>query len=311
MAIRGAPAIGVAGAFGLALTAAHSNADDRTQLVTEINSAAEFLRASRPTAVNLKWALERMLQVPVFNDNSKEELIKDLIIEAGTIAEEDIATNKRIAKIGSDLIQDDDVIIHHCNTGSLATVEGGTALGVIREAWDQGKRIRVLVDETRPLLQGARLTAWELEQEKIPYAIITDNAAGYFLQKNIATKVMFGADRVAANGDVVNKIGTYMLALAARESKVPVFAIFPSSSLDILSKDGDSVEIEMRNEAEVLGICVDGERATPKEAHALNPAFDITPSHLITAWITDTGIFHQPFNPQVFKKVGKIQGEQP
>jgi methylthioribose-1-phosphate isomerase len=311
MAIRGAPAIGAAGAYGLALTASKSNAKSIEDLEAEINISIQVLKASRPTAINLNWALDRMLKVIQLHLFSIKEIVNSLIQEAKNIAEEDIQTNKRIAEFGSGSIQDGDVIIHHCNTGSLATVEGGTALGVIQEGWKQGKKIHVLVDETRPRLQGARLTSWELQQTGIPYEIITDNAAGYFLQKHIATKVIFGADRVSLNGDVANKVGTYMLSLAARENEIPVLTVFPSSSFDSACTDGNSIEIEMRDESEVLELIVDGEKTVPQGAHALNPAFDITPHHLITAWITDRGILYPPFNPQSIDLMGMNRGEKP
>lgn len=310
MAIRGAPAIGAAGAYGVALTASLSTAKSIKDLEDEINLSVKILRNSRPTAINLNWALDRMLKVSHQKSLSIQEIINSLVQEAKCIADEDIQTNKRIAEFGSGLIQDGDVIIHHCNTGSLATVEGGTALGVIQEAWTQGKKISILVDETRPRLQGARLTSWELQLTGIPYEIITDNAAGYFLQKHIATKVMFGADRVSLNGDVANKVGTYMLSLAARANGIPVLTVFPSSSFDPTSKDGNSIVIEMRDESEVLELMVDGEKTVPQGAHALNPAFDITPHHLITAWITDRGILYPPFNPQSIGLMGINRGDK-
>ena len=311
MAIRGAPAIGAAGAYGVALTASHSTAKSTKDLEDEINLSVQILSDSRPTAINLNWALDRMLKVANQKLLSVQEIVYSLVQEAKCIAEEDIQTNKRIAKFGSGLIQDGDVIIHHCNTGSLATVEGGTALGVIEEAWKQGKKIHVLVDETRPRLQGARLTSWELQQMGIPFEIITDNAAGYFLQKQIATKVMFGADRVSRNGDVANKVGTYMLSLAAKANEIPVLTVFPSSSFDLTSKDGNSIVIEMRDESEVLEIMVDDEKTVPQGAHAINPAFDITPHNLITAWITDRGILYPPFNPRSIDLMGRNRGDKP
>ncbi|TLN04224.1 S-methyl-5-thioribose-1-phosphate isomerase, partial [bacterium] len=203
--------------------------------------------------------------------------------------------NKRMAELGSALIQDGDTIIHHCNTGALATVDWGTALGVIRMAHEQGKSIFVLVDETRPRLQGARLTAWELQRYGIPFAIITDGASGHFLRTGQAQKVFFGADRVAANGDVANKIGTYMLALAAHSNDVPVYPVVPSSTVDLSLASGDLIPIEERGADEVLGIQVNGENVVPAGAKARNPAFDVTPHTCLTAIVTEKGIIHPPF----------------
>jgi methylthioribose-1-phosphate isomerase len=220
---------------------------------------------------------------------------RSLIEEAGRIAEEDVETNRRMAVYGAALIDDGDTIIHHCNTGSLAAVDWGTALGVIRMAHENGKHIHVLVDETRPRLQGARLTAWELEQYGIPYEIITDNAAGHMLRTGQAQKVFFGADRVAANGDVANKIGTYMLSLAAHANGVPVYPVVPGSTVDLSLASGDLIPIEERGEDEVLDIQIRNERVVPRGAKARNPAFDVTPNHLITALVTDRGVVYPPF----------------
>ncbi len=298
MIIRGAPAIGVAGAYGMALAAFQCKAMTSTMMVTKILETGKLIQAARPTAVNLWWAINRMEKVVLSHTSSSEELPILLLGEAEKIAEEDIRTNSKIAEHGIGIIEDGDVIIHHCNTGSLATVEGGTALGVIKEAWKQGKRLKVLVDETRPLFQGSRLTAWELQQEGIPYEIITDSAAGFFLERKLATKVMFGADRVAANGDVVNKVGSYMLALAAHANQVPVYTVFPFTSLDACCGMGSEIEIEFRSASEILNVKVNGKKIAPQGAKAINPAFDITPNHLITAWITDKGIIYPPFNYQ-------------
>jgi methylthioribose-1-phosphate isomerase len=212
------------------------------------------------------------------------------------MAEEDVATNQKLAMNGASLINDGDVIIHHCNTGALAGVDWGTALGAIRYAHESGKKVKVLVDETRPRLQGSRLTAWECEQYGIPYEVITDNAAGYFLQRGMVNAVFFGADRVAANGDVVNKIGTYMLSLAAHANNVPVISVFPRSTVDLSASTGLEIPIEERNEEEVLGIEFNGQKVSPKGTHARNPAFDVTPNSLITAWVTEEGIIYPPFN---------------
>ena len=216
-------------------------------------------------------------------------------MEAQAIADEDVEINKRMAQHGAALIEDGDTVIHHCNTGALATVDWGTALGVIRMAHEQGKHVHVLVDETRPRLQGARLTAWELERYGIPYEIISDNMAGHFLRRGQAQKVLFGADRVAANGDVANKIGTYMLSLAAHDNHVPVYAVVPTSTIDLGLKDGSLIPIEERDPTEVLDIQFRGERVAPQGAKARNPAFDITPNRLISAIVTENGIVYPPF----------------
>ncbi len=297
MVVRGAPAIGASAAFGMALAACCSKAANLDDLKKELNQAAETLKASRPTAVNLSWAVQQMVKLAETQDQatSVAELRDRLVAEAQRIADEDVAINRRMAANGAALIDDGDTIIHHCNTGALATVDWGTALGVIHMAQEMGKRVHVLVDETRPRLQGARLTAWELDQYGIPYEIITDNMAGYMLRTGQAQKVFFGADRVAANGDVANKIGTYMLALAAHANDVPVYAVVPTSTIDLALSSGDSIPIEERDPAEVLDIQIKGEQVVPEGAKARNPAFDITPHQLLTAIVTEKGIIYPPF----------------
>jgi methylthioribose-1-phosphate isomerase len=295
MVVRGAPAIGAAAAFGIALAACHSTAGTVEELRLELNQAAQALLASRPTAVNLAWAVRRMLEACQSEVNSVEDMRQVIVDTAQALADEDVRTNLRLAEVGSSLIDDGDTILHHCNTGALATVDWGTALGVIRLAHQEGKRVHVLVDETRPRLQGARLTAWELDQYGIPYEIISDGAAGYFLRSGQVQKVFFGADRVAANGDVANKVGTYMLALAASTNHVPVYAVFPISTLDLSLPTGDLIPIEERSADEVLDIAIKGVRATPLGAKARNPAFDITPHYLITGLVTENGIAYPPF----------------
>lgn len=300
MVVRGAPAIGATAGFGLALAGFQSKATTLPELENDYEQAARILRASRPTAVNLDWAVNRMQGRVSYLIMEKviqsiDEFRIAVLGEAQKIADEDVKTNKRMAEFGSVLINDGDTIIHHCNTGSLATVEWGTALGVIREAFDQGKRINVLVDETRPRLQGARLTAWELEQYNIPYEIICDNAAGYFLKAGKVNKVFFGADRVAANGDVANKIGSYMLALAAFDNQIPVYSVFPTSTIDLSLANGDLIPIEERPMDEVLDIQLAGQRVVPLNARGRNPAFDVTPNRLLTSVVTEKGIVSHPF----------------
>jgi methylthioribose-1-phosphate isomerase len=295
MAVRGAPAIGVAGAFGLALAARQSETDDPARLRFELEQAASLLREARPTAVNLDWGLRAVMLRVAQAAGDAGEMRRAALQAALALAEADVRTNRRMAEVGAALIDDGDTVIHHCNTGALAAVDWGTALGVIRMAHEQGKRLHVLVDETRPRLQGARLTAWELSQYGIPYDIIADGAAGYFLRSGKAQKVLFGADRVAANGDVANKIGTYSLALAASDNGVPVYAVVPFSTVDLSLAHGDLIPIEERDPQEVLGIQVEGQAVTPAGATARNPAFDVTPHRLLTAIVTEHGIVQPPF----------------
>ncbi len=292
MAVRGAPALAVAGAYGMVLAALKASAGN---VRNQCRRASESLIASRPTAVNLAWGVKRMLKIVEDTSISDAELATKLLSEAHRMAEEDIRVNQKLAENGASLIEDGDTIIHHCNTGSLAVVDWGTALGAIRFAHEQGKHIHLLVDETRPRLQGARLTAWECEQYGIPYEIITDNAAGYFLRSGKVNKVFFGADRVAANGDVVNKVGTYMLSLAAHTNNVPVYCVFPLSSLDLSIPNGDQIPIEERDADEVLGLEFHGEPIAPLGAKALNPAFDVTPNYLITSLVNEAGIITPPY----------------
>jgi methylthioribose-1-phosphate isomerase len=308
MTVRGAPAIGTAAAFGLALAANESHARSVAAFLADLETAAQILKASRPTAVNLAWAVERVmtvLRMQVIRDQEKwlDDFRQVVLKEAQQIADEDVEINKRMGEYGAALIDDGDTILHHCNTGALAVVDWGTALGVIRTAHEQGKHVHVLVDETRPRLQGSRLTAWELGQYGIPYEIICDNMAGYFLHSGQVQKVLFGADRIAANGDVANKIGTYMLALAANDNGVPVYSVAPISTIDLLLADGSLIPIEERDPDEVLGIQFHGERVTPGGAKALNPAFDVTPNRLITAIVTENGIVKPPFDVNLSKVV--------
>ncbi|HET9905133.1 MAG TPA: S-methyl-5-thioribose-1-phosphate isomerase [Anaerolineales bacterium] len=310
MVVRGAPAIGAAAAFGLALAGYESKSSSTSDLMADLLSASTTLKAARPTAVNLAWAVDRVMGKALDKSNqvtdSESDMIRQLVLdEAQRIADEDVEINKRMAEYGAALIEDGDTIIHHCNTGALATVDWGTALGVIRTAHEQGKKIHVLVDETRPRLQGARLTAWELDQYGIPYEIISDNMSGYFLKAGKAQKVFFGADRVAANGDVANKIGTYMLSLAAHDNGVPAYAVVPTSTVDLFLEHGDLIPIEERDPQEVLGIQFQGERIAPVEAEARNIAFDVTPNRLITGIVTEHGVVYPPFGDNLKKYVLK------
>lgn len=303
MVVRGAPAIGATAAFGMALAAQKSKALDLAAFQADLETAAEVLKESRPTAVNLGWAVKQVLQLATQFEGGVEELRTAVLAEAQRIADEDVAINQRMARHGAALIDDRDTVIHHCNTGALATVDWGTALGVIRTAHQLGKRVHVLVDETRPRLQGARLTAWELERYGIPYDIISDNAAGYFLRSGQVQKVFFGADRVAANGDVANKIGTYMLALAANDNGVPAYAVVPTSTIDLSLSHGGLIPIEERSPEEVLNLKADGKQVAPQGAGARNPAFDVTPHGLLTAIVTENGVVYPPFEVNLARAV--------
>ncbi len=305
MVVRGAPAIGATAAFALALAARQSNALSIHELKKDIEAASCCILSSRPTAVNLPWALNRLLGIMHQSDTDNPGWLKDEILsEAQRIADEDIATNLTMAGHGAALINDGDTIIHHCNTGALATVDWGTALGVIRMAHQQGKRVHVLVDETRPRLQGARLTAWELKQYGIPFDIISDNAAGFFLRSGAVQKVFFGADRITANGDIANKIGTYMLSLAAFDNDIPAYCVAPVSTIDFTLATGNLIPIEERGMEEVLNIQAGGAEIAPEGATARNPAFDVTPNRLVRGIVTEMGVISPPYIENL-KKIQK------
>ncbi|MEK6751253.1 MAG: S-methyl-5-thioribose-1-phosphate isomerase [Chloroflexota bacterium] len=303
MVVRGAPAIGAAAAFGLALAGYESASSSTSGLLADLLAASTTLKAARPTAVNLAWAVDRVLRVAYSVNSSADDLRAVVLSEAQKLADEDVEINKRMAEHGATLINDGDTIIHHCNTGALATVDWGTALGVIRTAHEQGKKIHVFVDETRPRLQGARLTAWELEQYGIPYEIISDNTAGYFLKAGKVQKCFVGSDRTAANGDVANKIGTYMLALAAFDNGIPFYPVVPTSTIDLSLAHGDLIPIEERNPQEVLGLEFEGQRVAPQNAKARNIAFDVTPNRLVTGIVTENGVAYPPFEVSLKKLV--------
>ena len=300
MKLRGAPLIGIAAAFGLAIEAKRISAGSYDKLSKNIHAAAEALIKTRPTAVNLKWAVNRML---AFMENNKErrvESMRDLPVgEAVKIYKEDLENNKLIGKFGAELIREKDSILTHCNAGALATAGYGTALGVIRAANAKKKKITVYVDETRPYLQGARLTAFEMCEEKIAHFLITDNMAGYFMSKGMINVVIVGADRITANGDVANKIGTYSLAVLAYTNKIPFYVAAPSSTIDFSLKSGDMIPIEMRSEDEVKQIF--GRDIAPKKTRALHPAFDVTPARFISAIITEKGVIRAPFDMNLEK----------
>lgn len=305
--VRGAPAIGVAAGYGLALAAESSSADSGEALLADLERAAAELRATRPTAVNLAWALERVLRVAAAHGGSAGELRRRVLAEAHAIAAEDEAMCRRIGAAGATLIADGSSILTHCNAGGLATVSYGTALGVIKAAHEQGKRLHVFVDETRPVLQGARLTAWELAQEGIALTLITDSMAGHFMSRGKIDLALVGADRIAANGDTANKIGTYSVAVLAKEHGLPFYVAAPTSTVDLALPSGEAIPIEERNPDEVL--CVLGRRVAPEGVLAANPAFDVTHHRYITAIITEAGVIRPPFEPGLRAAVSAAQRE--
>jgi methylthioribose-1-phosphate isomerase len=309
MVVRGAPAIGAAAAFGMALAAQQSQARTREMLLTDLDVAAEVLRATRPTAVNLFWGIERMLRAARDADSVNPDDIRQAILTAAQrLADEDVEINKRMALNGAALVKDGDTILHHCNTGSLATVDWGTALGVIRMANEQGKKIHVLLDETRPRLQGARLSAWECEQYHIPYTLIVDNAAGHYMRTGQVQICFVGSDRTAANGDVANKIGTYKIAVVARENGIPFFAVVPTSTVDLSLPTGDHIPIEERDPSEVTNLTIDGQPIAPKGARVGNPAFDVTPYKYVTGIVTEHSVVYPPYPINLRRAVEKEQG---
>jgi methylthioribose-1-phosphate isomerase len=297
MVIRGAPAIGVAAAMGIALGMRH--AKDRA----EFDLICETIRATRPTAVNLFWAIERMRRVYAeVAERSLPEIRERLTVEAIQIRLEDIAINECIGKNGAPLIPDGKTVLTHCNAGALATAGFGTALGVIRAAVASGKKIDVFADETRPFLQGARLTVWELQHDHIPTTLITDNMAGHFLHSGRIGCVVVGADRIASNGDVANKIGTYSVAVLAKENNVPFYVAAPISTLDMTLASGDEIPIEQRAAKEVTHL--HGIPVAPDGTNVANPAFDVTPNRYVTAIITERGVARAPYTEALHKLVG-------
>ena len=287
--VRGAPLLGAAAAFGLALTAFHSKANSKEKLLAELENSAKILKSTRPTAVNLFWAADRILS-NARNFSGKAEELKTLVIrEAQRIADEDAEANRAMGKNGAELINDGDVILTHCNAGELATVEYGTALGVIRAAWKQGKKIKVIATETRPLLQGARLTTYELKRDGIPLTLITDSMVGYVMHKRLVNKVVVGADRIVQDA-VINKIGTFTIAVLAHEHGVPFYVAAPKSTFDLTRKAADVI-IEERNPTEVTHF--GSQQVATSSVGVLNPAFDITPLEYVSAIIHENGIYYK------------------
>ena len=300
MTVRGAPAIGVTAAFGLALAAKQSSSKTFSEFHKDIERASETLFKTRPTAVNLAWALNRVKVLIHDHQNlSIPELKKRILAEAIKIKDEDIACNKKIGQNGQTLLRNGDTILTHCNAGALCAAGYGTALGVIYAAKEIGKDIKVFSCETRPFLQGARLTTWELIQNKVPTTMITDNMAGHFMKNGQIQKVIVGADRIAANGDTANKIGTYSLAILARHHDIPFYVAAPFSSIDLMLENGKNIPIEERPEKEVTEIY--GNRIAAQGVSVKNPAFDVTPNILITEIITENGIAKPPFEESLAK----------
>ena len=298
LVIRGAPAIGVAAAMGVALGALKIRASGMDRFRARFDAICREMVSARPTAANLAWAVERMKKVADETSHRGQEEVKlRLVEEAQTILEEDIAINRAMGRHGQRLLKDGNRVLTHCNAGALATGGYGTALGVVRAAVEAGKQIEVLADETRPFLQGARLTAWEMKASGIPVTVITDNSAGYFMQHGKVDAVIVGADRIAANGDVANKIGTYMVAILARTHKIPFYVAAPMSTIDASIKTGKEIPIEQRHEKEVTHL--QGRRTVPSGVGAENPAFDVTPHRYVSAIITEKGVMTPPFKAKI------------
>jgi methylthioribose-1-phosphate isomerase len=296
LSIRGAPAIGVAAAMGLALCAVNDNSADKKDLQSNLETAYKTLLQTRPTAVNLKWGLDKVME-----ESSKHETVQDikknLVKLVKEMSDDDIQTNKNMGRFGSNLIDNGDVIMTHCNAGALATVSYGTALGVIRSAKESGKKISVFATETRPVMQGSRLTAFELVHDEIDVSLIPDTAVGHLMANNMIDKVIVGADRILKTGHVFNKIGTYQVALLANSHNIPFYVAAPLSTFDLKQDDPDKIVIEERSVEEVVKI--GGKRIAPKGVRIFNPAFDLTPPNLITGIITEKGVLRPPFEKSI------------
>lgn len=308
MIVRGAPAIGVAAAYGMAMGARDIETEDKGLFIIQLEEIASILRETRPTAVNLFWAIERMLnKARSLSDLSIQQIKERSVEEAVSIDEEDIAANRAIAKHGNTLVNKGSRILTHCNAGALATSDYGTALGVIREAHYSGKEISVYADETRPFLQGSRLTAWELTHEGIPATLICDNMAGYVMKLGRVDMAIVGADRISANGDVANKIGTYSVAVLAKEHGIPFYVAAPFSTIDLSLKTGEEIKIEERSPQEITQF--NGVRVAPEGINVFNPAFDVTPNKYVTAIITEKGIVYPPYEENLIKVLNEKNSE--
>ena len=295
--VRGAPAIGVSGAFGLALASLQSTANTKEALLEDLEKARKILHETRPTAINLAWGLERIMNT-ARSANNVSEIKQSVVNEAKRMAQEDIEVNMQMGKHGSQLFDDNDTIMTHCNAGALATVAYGTALGVIRATRDSGKKIKVIATETRPVMQGSRLTAFELKHDGIDVSLIPDTAVGYSMANGLVSKVIVGADRILATGHVYNKIGTYQVALIAKQHGIPFYVAAPLSTFDMKSTPKDVV-IEQRKASEVTGVA--GKKTAPDDINVINPAFDMTPPELITGIITEAGVAKPPFEESIKK----------
>jgi methylthioribose-1-phosphate isomerase len=297
LVVRGAPAIGVSGAFGLALAVLQSNANTKEELLSDLEKARKILFATRPTAVNLGWGLEKIMTV-ARTGNSVDEIRVLVISQAKKMADEDIVINKTMGKNGSVLFNDNDTIMTHCNAGALATVAYGTALGVIRATRESGKNVKVIATETRPIQQGSRLTAFELKHDGFDVSLIPDTAVGYSMANGLVNKVVVGADRIVKTGHVFNKIGTYQVATMAKQHGIPFYVAAPLSTIDLETRAEDVI-IEMRKGNEVTGI---GDKKTaPDDIHVINPAFDMTPPELISGIITEKGVATAPYEESIQK----------
>ena len=293
MRVRGAPALGVTAAYAVAMAAAEIQSENRSEFLALLAESGRDIAAARPTAVNISWAVKRMLEVA----ESEPDLARikpTLVAEARRVQEEDDEINRRMGRAGGALLPDDGAVLTHCNTGALATAGYGTALGVIRAGWEGGKKLRVFATETRPFLQGARLTAWELVQLGIPATLIVDSAAGLLMKRGEVDCVIVGADRIAANGDVANKIGTYTLAVVAKENRVPFYVAAPTSTIDLSISSGDEIPIEERRPEEVTRF--GGVQTAPEGVGVRNPAFDITPHEYVAAIITENGVVGEVYS---------------
>ena len=299
LVVRGAPAIGVAAAFGMALAAISSKAKTPKALLKDLKIAYQRLRSTRPTAVNLVWALDQVMKEAALK-NSVNDIKNSIILSSQNMATDDIITNKKLGKKGAEMIRKDEVILTHCNAGSLATVTYGTALGVLRAANDLGKKIRVIATETRPVMQGSRLTAFELDHYGIDFSLIPDTAVGHLMSSGLINRVIVGADRILKSGHVYNKIGTYQVAALAKRHKIPFYVAAPSSTFDLTSKVGDVV-IEERNKNELMKM--GNKLLAPKGIKIFNPAFDVTPPELITGIITEKGILKPPYKESIGKAI--------
>lgn len=308
MIVRGAPAIGVTAAYGIVIGMNAIDTTDKAVFFKELNDIAQEMKNTRPTAVNLFWAVDRIVGKAYENkDKSIVDIKNEALLEAQRMDKEDVASNRRIGEYGNQLIRPSDTILTHCNAGSLATCDYGTALGVIRAAHEAGKEVQVFADETRPYLQGARLTAYELMEDGIPVTLICDNMAGHFMHTGEVNCCIVGADRIASNGDTANKIGTYTVAVLAKENNIPFYVAAPVSTIDFQITTGEEITIEERERREVTHI--HEFQLAPEGVNVRNPAFDVTPNRYITAMITDKGILYPPYNESIqkLKKTLKLE----